>query len=1256
LSSFSQFIQSIRADGNDGKAFEVFSKWFLKHDPEWSALVDEVWLWDEWPDKWGPDCGIDLIFRHKNGETWAIQAKCYDSENPVTKKDMDAFLSETSRTVIHKRLLLASTDLMSANAVRTCNQQEKDVVRYMRKDFEEAAVDYPVHVSELSSVKPKPKPTPRPHQEEAIDAIAKGLATFDRGQLIMACGTGKTFTTLWIKERLRAARVLVLLPSLNLLGQTMREWTAAQNQPFDVLCVCSDKSVGRKSEDMKVREAPFPVTSQISEIEQFLQGSGPRVVFCTYQSSALIAEAQRDNSVSAFDLVVADEAHRCAGKADATFSKVLDGDAIRAKKRLFTTATPRVYADTLSKKAAERGFEIIGMDDVAAFGLQLHSLTFAEAIKRGLLTDYQVVIVGVDRPSVKRMIDEVEIISLNQVEATDAKSLGAKIGLLKAIKDYDLKRVISFHSRVKSARDFSVELSDIVGILDENDKPQGSIWTEFVSGEMSAGERTSKIKKLKQLGSADRGLLTNARCLSEGVDVPALDGVAFLDPKGSQVDIVQAVGRAIRLSDSKEVGTIVLPVFIEDGDDTEASIEASNFKPVWDVLKALRSHDETLASSLDEFRTNMAKTTKTNGQSSLPKIIFDLPVALDPSFPEALRTVLVERTTTSWNFWFGLLERYVADHGSALAPLSFVTTDGYKLGAWINGQRTGRDSLTSERYLRLESLKGWDWDPLATQWSEGFDALVGYVAQEGTANVPRSYVASDGFALGGWISNQRTRKDRISSERRALLEALKGWDWDPLTTQWNKRFDEFTQFVAQEGTTLVPEKYRTPEGYPLGYWVRNQRGQKDSQTPERRARLEALEGWDWDPLTTNWDNAFDDLAEYIVQHGSANVPHRYVTSVGFRLGKWVDTQRNYRENVTLERSTRLESLDGWDWEPASTYWNQSFDLLVEYVAKEGTALVPSNFVTSDGRRLGNWVTKQRMQKDRLISERRAKFEALEGWAWDAIIAQWEEGFNALAKHVAQNGKAIIPKRYVTPDGFHLGPWIARQRRKKNSLTAEQRLRLEAIEGWDWHPLSTQWNNGFDVLVKYVAREGTALVSHNHITEDGFNLGTWITTQRVNKDSLIPERCAKLEALEGWAWDAIAAQWEEGFKALAKYVAQERTATVIQKYVTPEGFRLGAWVARQRRKKDSLTIQQQARLEALEDWDWDPFASRWNKGLEELAKYVAREKTAMVPHRYVTQQGYNLGTWVITQRTAKASLTLERRERLEAIQGWAWTAK
>ena len=414
----------------------------------------------------------------------------------------------------------------------------------------------------------------------------------------MACGTGKTFTTLWIKEALEAHTTLVLLPSLSLLSQTMREWAWAGNTDFDILNVCSDKSVGKKTEDMDPADAPFPVTSEVEKITEFLKQPKPKVVFCTYQSSELIAEAQLDDQCLTFDLAVADEAHRCAGKADAGFATILDADKIRASKRLFTTATPRYFGKAIKDEAKARDLAVVGMDDEAVFGPVIHKLTFGQAIEQELLTDYQVVIVGVDEPMVREWIENYEIVSTDPDNETDARTLAAKIGMLKAVKDYDLKRVISFHSRVAGAKQFSDELVDVANLIEPANRPEGTFLSDYVSGAMKAGDRKEKIDRLKVLEGYDRGILTNARCLAEGVDVPSLDGVAFIDPRGSQVEIIQAVGRAIRKVRGAKVqkkGTIVLPVFIEDGDDHEASIEASNFKPVWDVLKALRAHDEVLA-------------------------------------------------------------------------------------------------------------------------------------------------------------------------------------------------------------------------------------------------------------------------------------------------------------------------------------------------------------------------------------------------------------------------------------------------------------------------------------------------------------------------------------------------------------------------------------------------------------------------------------------------------------------------------------
>ena len=284
------------------------------------------------------------------------------------------------------------------------------------------------------------------------------------------------------------------------------------------------------------------------------------------------------------------------------------------------------------------GVNIADMSDENSFGKEFHKLSFAQAIEKDLLTDYRVVIIGVDEPMISSWIDKRELVRIGDGETTDAKTLASQIGLIKAIKDYDLTRIISFHSRVKKAELFASELHDAVDAVSYEHRPKGRLHVDYVSGKMPNSKRALKLSKLKTLHDVDIGLLTNAKCLSEGIDVPSLDGVAFIDPKRSKVDIVQAVGRAIRQSKGKTLGTIVLPVFIEQKDDIEESIQSSNFKPIWDVLNALKSHDETLSLELSQIRTNLGKQTSSGNNSvgTLDKIILDLPTTIDGSFSDSL--------------------------------------------------------------------------------------------------------------------------------------------------------------------------------------------------------------------------------------------------------------------------------------------------------------------------------------------------------------------------------------------------------------------------------------------------------------------------------------------------------------------------------------------------------------------------------------------------------------------------------------------
>ena len=980
MATFDQFIASIRLEFGEqgaGKPFEVFCKWFLENDPEWSKTVDKVWLWDDYPNKWQrQDLGTDLVFRDNEGLIWAVQAKCFGEHRTTTKGDMNSFLADTGRKEVDRRLWMQTTNKMEAKAEKTFKGQDKPVTIFNLNSFRDAPLEYPASFSDLYEAKVKAKPTPDTHQIKAIEDAAAGLKTSDRGQMIMACGTGKTFTTLWIKEALEAHTTLVLLPSLSLLSQTMREWAWAGNTDFDILNVCSDKSVGKKTEDMDPADAPFPVTSDVEEITKFLKQKKPKVVFCTYQSSDLIAQAQLDDAVPTFDLAVADEAHRCAGKADAGFATILDGTKIRASKRLFTTATPRYFGKTIKDAAKANDLAVVGMDDEAIFGPVIHKLTFGQAIEQELLTDYQVVIVGVDEPMVREWIENYEIVSTDPDNQTDARTLAAKIGMLKAVKDYDLKRVISFHSRVAGAKQFSDELVDVANLIEPANRPEGTFLSDYVSGAMKAGDRKQKIDRLKVLEGYDRGILTNARCLAEGVDVPSLDGVAFIDPRGSQVEIIQAVGRAIRKVRGAKVqkkGTIVLPVFIEDGDDHEASIEASDFKPVWDVLKALRAHDEDMASTLDQYRNNMAKNTSQSRERISDKIIFDLPVSVDVEFSSALRTVLVEESTASWEFWFGLLEEFKEAEGHCRVPATYEIA-GFNLGNWVGTQRRAKDSMSPERKQRLDDI-GFIWDPFAEAWEEGFNKLLQFKEQEGHCKVPVTYEIA-GFNLGNWVGTQRRAKDSMSPERKQRLDDI-GFIWDPFAEAWEEGFNKLLQFKEQEGHCKVPVTYEIA-GFNLGNWVGTQRRAKDSMSPERKQRLDDI-GFIWDPFAEAWEEGFNKLLQFKEQEGHCKVPVTYEIA-GFNLGNWVGTQRRAKDSMSPERKQRLDDI-GFIWDPFAEAWEEGFNKLLQFKEQEGHCKVPVTYEIA-GFNLGNWVGTQRRAKDSMSPERKQRLDDI-GFIWDA---------------------------------------------------------------------------------------------------------------------------------------------------------------------------------------------------------------------------------------------------------------------------------
>ena len=973
MATFDEFYASLDPDiGIRGKQFEKFIKWFLKTDPTWASQVDEVWLWNEYPKRWGADCGIDLIFTHKNGNIWAVQSKCVSPKNDIKKSEIDSFLSESNDSKIDGRLLIASTDGIGKNAQQVINRQEKQVVCFLLEQFKQSEIEFPSSMKDLNQGKRKEKKTPKLHQIEAIEKVSKGLQTSDRGQVLMACGTGKTLTSLWIKEKLGAKQVLVLVPSLSLLSQSLKVWNSEANDAFKWICVCSDRTVSNAkfSDDWisNTSEIGIPVTRDPLEIKNFLDEDGSKIIFSTYHSSPLIVEAQEHHDTCEFDLVIADEAHHCAGKVSDSFGCVLDENKIKANKRLFFTATERILSQDVKTKSLNSDFEIASMDDPYLFGEVLYQLKFSTAIQAKLLSDYRVLIVGVNDEMIKQQIFRRNILITEQMHLTDAETYASIVALSKAIQDYGLKKLITFHGRINSAKHFSETISKSQPKITDDLKKIVKISCDFISGGMRVFERNLKLNELKNEEIGTTKILSNARCLSEGIDLPILDGIAFIDPKQSQIDIIQAVGRAIRKSTEESLSYIVLPIYLSDIEKIDDEIKKRGYEKIWKVLLALKSQDDSLMEIIDKLRISLGEKniTKVSGDD-LPKIIIDFPDRIEQKFVDSIRNYLVRGASENWLESYGELKKFYLINGHSNFP-----RDGSTLANWVSNQRTNfKLGKLSERRQRLLKKINFIWDTKEHNWRETFKDLQSYYKENETT---RNLLTKDSF-LHGWMGDQKQlfQKGRLEKYKIELLETIPDWRWENLyEMEWNDSYEELKEFFPKNNFVIPSSKNNK-----LGNWANHQiNNYKNGLLPQDRIdRLNLIEGWKWRTLKDeDWHNNFEDLENYVREHGVFPSQHKNF------LGRWANTQRKSKRKNTLEinRVKKLESLDGWEWEPLKDSWTKSYEKLLDFMNKNNRIPLQKRDP------LGSWVTSQRTayRNKKLSINKIKKLESIKGWKWE----------------------------------------------------------------------------------------------------------------------------------------------------------------------------------------------------------------------------------------------------------------------------------
>lgn len=675
MSTFAQILNKFRQDAfserDKGYRFERLMQAYLKTTTLYANLFEEVWLWTEFPfhDQFGgKDTGIDLVARTVEGEYWAIQCKCYAANAFINKPDVDTFLStsgkrfetESGMTGFVQRLWISTTNKWNSTAEQTIRNQNPPVTRLNLIDLENDDVDWNSLEQGIFGMASRSKPFAiREHQQQAIDQThayfkideATGQPAHTRGKLIMACGTGKTFTSLRIAENETGGRglVLFLVPSIALLGQTLRSWLQQALEPMMAVCICSDPQVSKQTEKndndtTSVVDLALPASTDVPSIVKQLQharrhnAEGLTVVFSTYQSIDVISRAQQqllketDDAFGTFDLIICDEAHRTTGvtlkdETESAFVRVHNNDFLRAVRRIYMTATPRLYTDETKKRAEENSAVLCSMDDRSMYGDEIYRIGFGEAVKQELLSDYKVLILAVGEKDITPTLQNALTREDGTIDADDPskligcinalskKVLGADEEFVKGSDPLPMRRAVAFCSSIKASKAIANAFTDykdlyMEDIREEDRATMVDVVAHHVDGSMSATKRDEELMWLKEQPENEREcrMLTNARCLSEGVDVPSLDAVVFISPKNSQVDVVQSVGRVMRRSEGKKYGYIIIPVVVPaDAEGDKVLENHPNFKVVWTVLNALRAHDDRFNAEVNKIELSKKK-------------------------------------------------------------------------------------------------------------------------------------------------------------------------------------------------------------------------------------------------------------------------------------------------------------------------------------------------------------------------------------------------------------------------------------------------------------------------------------------------------------------------------------------------------------------------------------------------------------------------------------------------------------------------
>ncbi|CAM8625006.1 DEXHc_RE domain containing protein [Candidatus Methylacidiphilaceae bacterium] len=919
LESFQELesrISNIQEDKEKGDAFEVFTEAYLATQRRQEAKI--IWPAGTAPlellQKTGlttSDYGIDGLYQTTLGELNAYQVKYRSNRPSLNWRELSTFIGLADSPNIKNRVLITNCDdfpdLLNQRGNFFCIRGA-DLDRLDKDAFKEIAEWLKGAVFE------KTRKTPKPHQQEAIDKILKEFSIADRATAVMACGTGKTLVGLWVMEALIPAKAIILMPSLALIRQTLHEWLRETNiKQFSFLCVCSDQSVSEGIDSLVINQSDldFEVTTDPKRIRAYLDTpfDGTKVVFTTYHSAPVVGESLKPEEQ--FEYGVFDEAHKTTGKKDRRTGYALTNDNLSIRKRLFLTATPKRF-NPLKKDLEGESIEIFSMDNEELYGKRCHTLSFGKAVAGGIICPYEVLISVITTEMVTNaMLDHGEV-KVNEEHVT-ARNVANQIAVRDAVKKYGVKKIFTFHSTVKSAEIFTGESTS--GI--KTHLPECTAF--HVNGAMPSNVRERLMKSFSESGLA---LMSNARCLTEGVDVPAVDMVAFLSPKKSQIDIIQAAGRAMRHAAGKESGYILVPLFLEQkkGESIASAVARADFLEVWEVLQSLQEQDDVLADIIMLYGLNSSSVQKAVTNAGHRRRI----QILAPNIPlhDIEQSVIAKslgKLTTGWSHRYaGLVDFYKEYMHCNVEYLDFRFKEHNELLKWLKRQRVlyKQGKLPSDRVQRLNELGIiWDYKPhkkdkKTKQWDKDFYSLTQHKRRH------QNLTPNRGRVLEWTIRMRKALASNTLPEYQAKLLKCIGLQPAEDDGEWFKNYKRIQMWWNTNGNHHIMRADVDPS---LLRWANDQRAgrSKGKLTEEQIQLLDKIE-FPWKETASSkiyshedvWELDYDQLKNWWKARNNYFFSHMQA-----HLKEWAKEQcRKKREGTLTEKQINLLDQISFPWD------------------------------------------------------------------------------------------------------------------------------------------------------------------------------------------------------------------------------------------------------------------------------------------------------------------------------------------------------